>query len=80
VELGLLVASATLEDEVTRLCGRRYERQPGRPHTRYGRQAGVVVLAGQKLPIERPRVRGAAGGGEVRLETYAQLQSPDAMP
>jgi hypothetical protein len=28
VELGLLVASAILEDEVTRLCGRRYERQP----------------------------------------------------
>jgi putative transposase len=80
VELGLLVASAILEDEVTRLCGRRYERQPGRSHTRYGRQPGVVRLAGQKLPIERPRVRAAAGGGEVRLETYAQLQSPDAMP
>jgi len=27
VELGLLVASALLEDEVTRLCGPRYERQ-----------------------------------------------------
>ena len=26
VELGLLVASAILEDEATRLCGRRYER------------------------------------------------------
>ena len=33
VELGLLVASAILEDEVTRLCGRRYERQPGHSHT-----------------------------------------------
>lgn len=80
VELGLLVASAILEDEVTRLCGRRYERQPGRSHTRHGRQPGVVMLGGQKLPIERPRVRAAAGGGEVRLEAYAQLQSPDAMP
>jgi putative transposase len=80
VELGLLVASALLEDEVTRLCGARYERRPGRAHTRYGRQGGVVTLAGQKLPIVRPRVRGADGGGEVPLETYAQLQSPDAMP
>jgi putative transposase len=80
VELGLLVASAILEDEVARLCGRRYQRQPGRSHTRYGHQRGVVMLAGQKLPIERPRVRGAAGGGEVPLETYTQLQSPDAMP
>jgi len=80
VELGLLVASAILEDEVTRRCGRRYQRQPDRSHTRYGHQRGVVMLAGQKLAIERPRVRGAAGGGEVPLETYARLQSPDAMP
>jgi putative transposase len=80
VELGLLVASAILEDEVTRLCGRRYQRQPDRAPTRYGHQPGVVILAGQKLPIERPRVRGAAGGGEVPLETYARLQSPNAMP
>ena len=80
VELGLLVASALLEDEVTRLCGARYERRPGRTHTRYGRQGGVVTLGGQKLPVARPRVRRADGGGEVALETYAELQSPDAMP
>jgi putative transposase len=80
VELGLLVASAILEDEVTRLCGRRYERQPGRRHTRYGHQKGVATLAGQKLPIDRPRVRRADGGGEVALETYSRLQSGDAMP
>jgi transposase-like protein len=80
VELGLLVASDILEDEVARLCGARYRHQPGRTHTRYGRQRGVVTLAGQKLPIERPRVRRADGGGEVPLETYGRLQSPDAMP
>jgi putative transposase len=80
VELGLLVASAILEDEVTRLCGRRYERQPERAHTRYGRQGGVVTLGGQKLPIDRPRVRRAGGGGEVALENYEKLRSPDAMP
>jgi transposase-like protein len=80
VELGLLVASDILEDEVARLCGARYRHQPERTHTRYGRQRGVVTLAGQKLPIERPRVRRADGGGEVPLETYARLQSPAAMP
>jgi putative transposase len=80
VEIGLMVASALLEDEVIRFCGRRYQRQPDRSHTRYGHQRGVVMLAGQKLPIERPRVREAAGGGEDSLETYARLQSPDAMP
>jgi hypothetical protein len=80
VELGLLVASAILEDEVTRLCGRRYERRPDRSHTRYGHQRGVATLAGQKLPIDRPRVRRADGGGEAALETYARLQADDAMP
>jgi putative transposase len=80
IELGLLVASAILEDEVTRLCGQRYERQPERTHTRYGRQGGVVTLGGQKLPIDRPRVRRTGGGGEVTLENYERLQSADAMP
>ena len=80
VELGLRVASSILEDEVTRLCGTRSQRQPGRAHTRYGHQRGVVILAGQKLPIERPRVQRAAGGDEVPLETYTQLQSPTPSP
>lgn len=80
VELGLLVASALLEDEVTRLCGARYQRRPDRIHTRYGRPGGVITLGGQKLPVERPRVRRADGGGEVPLEAYTKLQAPEAMP
>jgi putative transposase len=79
-ELGLLVAFGLMEDEVTRLCGRRYQRQPERVHTRYGHQQGVATLAGQKVAITRPRVRQVDGGGEVPLEMYARLQSPDAMP
>ena len=41
VEIGLLIASDILEDEVSRLCGARYEHQDDRTHTRYGRQRGV---------------------------------------
>ena len=69
LKLGMLVASSLLEDEVTRLCGRRYERQPHRTHTRYGHQRGTATLAGQKIPIARPRVRRTAGGsgGHSRL-------------
>lgn len=40
----------------------------------------MVTLGGQKLPLARPRVRQADGGGEVALEMYAKLQSPEAMP
>jgi transposase-like protein len=78
--MGLLVAAGLLEDEVTRLCGRRYQHQPKRVHTRFGDQQGIATLAGQKVSIRSPRVRQANGGGEVPLEMYARLQSPDAMP
>ena len=37
-------------------------------------------MGGQKLPIDKPRVRRADGGGEVTLENYDRLRSPDAMP
>ena len=80
LRLGMLIVSSLLEDEVTRLCGRRYERQPHRTHTRYGHQRGTATQAGQKIAIARPRVRRTDGGGEVPLETYARLQSPEAMP
>jgi transposase-like protein len=80
ISLGLLVAQRLLEEEVNRLCGARYVRQAERRHTRYGRQAGFVSLGGQKLAIERPRVRKAGGGSEAELAMYQLLQSPEAMP
>ena len=61
VGLGLLVSTALLGDEVARLCGRSYECRPDRSCTGYGRQRGVATLAGQKLPIDRPRVRRVSG-------------------
>ena len=69
-EMGLKVARLLLDDEVNQRCGFRYERVPQRTVTRYG----------QKLPIRRPRIRFTQRCGEVGLENYAQLQSPDAMP
>jgi len=79
-EMGLKVASLLLEDEVHQRCGSRYERVPQRTVTRYGHQRGLAVIAGQKLPIPRPRMRYTRQCGEADLETYARLQSPDAMP
>lgn len=79
-EMGLKVAALLLEDEVNQRCGQRYERLPERTVTRYGHQRGVAVIAGQKLPIVRPRMRYTRQCGEADLETYARLQSPEAMP
>ena len=79
-EMGLKVDALLLEDEVNQRCGSRYERVPQRTVTRYGHQRGLAVIAGQKLPIPRPRMRYTRQCGEADLETYARLQSPDAMP
>ncbi len=78
--LGVELAQMFLEDEVVQLCGERYERQPGREATRYGTQPGVITLAGQKVPIERPRVRSARGGGEIPISVYGMAQREEAMP
>jgi transposase-like protein len=80
VEVGLRVAQCLLEDEVTQRCGERHERVPGRQETRFGHQPGYITIAGQKVPVEKPRVRSTSGRGEADLERYRLLQSPSAMP
>ncbi len=80
VEMGLAIAGKLLDDEVGRLCGARYQRTEERTHTRFGRQQGLVTLAGQKLSIQRPRVRKTDGNGEAKLEIYSLLKRDDAMP
>jgi len=84
VELGVMMAGRLLEDEVTHLCGRRYEHRMGRKATRYGHQAGVVTVAGQKVSVQRPRVRSVRTddhpASELELPLYSLLQQPDAMP
>ena len=79
-EAGWRLALLLLEDEVSRRCGPRYSRPEEREVTRYGSQPGVVMIAGQKQSVMRPRLRGVDGGSEVPLETYALLQRPNAMP
>jgi len=80
VTLGLELASLMMQDEVERLCGSRYTHQAERQATRHGRQRGVITIAGQKMAIERPRVRSAQQGRELPLEVYGWAQREDAMP
>ncbi len=80
IPLGLRAVHDALQQEVTRLAGRRYARDEGQPHVvRWGHQAGSVFLADQKLPVRVPRVRDRQHGCEVPLATYAQLQTPRAV-
>ena len=79
-EAGLRVARCLLEEELRRRCGERYARSPDREATRFGSQRGVLILGGQKVPIDKPRARYLDDRGEVLLETYERLQRPDALP
>ena len=62
-----------LEDEVSRLSGSRYGRELGA--SRWGTQAGSIVLGNQKISIKKPRLRDE--NGEVNLETYDRFQNPE---
>lgn len=64
---------AELEAELEALCGARYSRRPGRAQ-RWGSQRGSIVLGTQRVSIQVPRVRDAATGKEIQLQTYRQYQ------
>src|SRR5436305_5198178 len=46
-----------MEEEVRELAGERSKRQPERTASRWGSEQGYCVVMGQKVPIQRPRVR-----------------------
>jgi transposase-like protein len=73
-DVGLLIMERWLEAEVRRRCGS----WGSQGAFRHGRQRGYVVFGGQKLPIERPRVR-ERDGGELVLENYRRFQQDGAM-
>lgn len=74
IPIGLERVSELLDENVKNLAGERYQRQdPSKTASRYGFNHGSVRLAGQRVPIRVPRVRGPEG--EIPLETYAALQA-----
>jgi putative transposase len=72
-QAGLQILRAILENEVTHRVGPLHRPNPTAGCVRWGKQPGYVVFAGQKIPLERPRVR-TREGQEVELESYGQLQ------
>jgi transposase-like protein len=72
-QTGLQLILLAMTQEIEALAGGRYERSPGRQARRWSRENGFVVVDGQKVPLERQRLRGR-DGGEVRLGTYELFQ------
>ena len=68
-QAGLQLMSLLMDEEVRELAGERSRRQPERTANRWGKERGYCVVMGQKVPIERPRVR-TTEDQEVRLGSY----------
>src|SRR5579862_1605929 len=72
-QAGLQVMQLMMEQEVRTLVGERSQPQEGRKANRWGSEEGYCVVMGQKVPIERPRVR-STENREVRLGTYEMFR------
>ena len=77
-EAGRKIMLRILEDEVARRVGPPHQPDPAAGCVRWGKQPGYVVFGGQKVSLERPRVR-TREGQEVALESYGQLQQDGRM-
>ena len=72
-EAGLALMSLVMEEEVRHLAGERHEQHPARRAHRWGKEAGYCVVDGQKVPIQRTRLR-SPENREQRLGSYELFQ------
>jgi transposase-like protein len=79
VQLGIKALNIMLEDEVISYAGEKGKHNPSRTAYRHGHERTSVVLGGQKIAIQKPRVRSKDGNGELPIETLIQFQAEDAL-
>src|ERR1700693_5913085 len=68
-QAGLRLMDLLMQEEVRELVGERSQRQAERKANRWGSERGYCVVMGQKVPVERPRVR-STDDQEVQLGSY----------
>ena len=68
-QAGLQLMQLLMEEEVRHLVGERGQSLPERTANRWGSERGYCVVMGQKVPVERPRVR-STQDREIRLGSY----------
>jgi transposase-like protein len=72
-EAGLLLMMGVMEEEVRHVVGERSVPNAGRQANRWGKEQGYCVVDGQKVPIQRTRMRDKANR-EVKLGSYELFQ------
>src|SRR6185436_7118475 len=68
-QAGLQLMELLMQKEVRDLVGEGSQQQADRTANRWGTERGYCVVMGQKVPVERPRVR-TTDDKEVRLGSY----------
>jgi len=72
------LAEEMMRWETADLAGPKNQADPEREHSRWGTQNGYCVVGGQKVPLQRPRVRDVRNR-EVPLGSYETLQRASLM-
>jgi transposase-like protein len=72
------VAEEVMDCEVTALVGPKSQANPERGKVRWGSEPGYCVVGGQKIPLQRPRVRDTRKR-EVPLGSYELMQRASLM-
>jgi putative transposase len=78
VQAGLKALQELMEQDRVALCGPKGVPDPARKAVRGGHTPASVVLGGQRLPVERPRVRGS-DKGELALPSYEWASAGDPL-
>lgn len=78
IRLGTEVVRQLLERDVTELAGERGKHNPNRQAYRHGTEQTSVVLGGEKLQIQKPRVR-SKDGKELVLPVLVLFQEEDPL-
>lgn len=78
VKLGLEVLRQMMEADVTKLAGPKGKHLAERTAYRHGTEKSRVVMGGQKVPVERPRVR-SIEGAELPLPILGLFQGEDPL-
>jgi transposase-like protein len=78
LEAFTMLSEQMMKCEADLLAGPKNKADPGRSMMRWGSQTGYCVVGGQKVPLQRPRIRDVRQR-EVPLGSYEMLQQASLM-
>lgn len=73
-QVGKMFIENVLDSEVEQIAGKRSQPDPARSAYRWGNERGYVIIDGQKVPIDKPRVRSRRTNREIVLGSYELFQ------